>query len=73
MRKGFLLREESWSYIQYGEKAENGIELFDVKNDPKQYVNLARKKKFQPVVNAFKRKLAAKLKAVRDNDLRKGK
>ena len=73
MRKGFLLREESWSYIQYGEKAENGIELFDMKNDPKQYVNLARKKKFQPVVNAFKRKLAAKLKAVRDNDLRKGK
>ena len=73
MRKGFLLREESWSYIQYGEKAENGIELFDMKNDPKQYVNLARKKKFQPVVNAFKRKWAAKLKAVRDNDLRKDK
>ena len=68
-RKGFLLREEKWSYIQYGEKAEKGIELFDVKNDPKQYVNLAKKKKNQPVVKAFQKKLAAKLAAVRENDL----
>ena len=68
-RKGFLLREEEWSYIQYGEKAEKGIELFDVKNDPKQYVNLAKKKKYQPVVKAFQKKMAAKLAAVRENDL----
>jgi iduronate 2-sulfatase len=68
-RKGFLLREEEWSYIQYGEKAEKGIELFDVKNDPKQYVNLAKKKKYQPVVKAFQKKMAAKLAVVRENDL----
>ena len=73
MRKGFLLREKDWSYIQYGEKAEKGIELFDMQKDPKQYHNLAKKKEFQPVVKAFKKKLAAKLAAVRDNDLRKSK
>jgi iduronate 2-sulfatase len=68
-RKGFLLRDEKWAYIQYGEKAEKGIELFDVKKDPKQYTNLANKKEYQPVVNEFKKKMAAKLAAVRDNDL----
>ena len=68
-RKGFLLREEKWAYIQYGEKAEKGIELFDAQKDPKQYDNLAKKKKYQPVVKAFKKKMAAKLAAVRDNDL----
>ncbi len=68
-RKGFLLRDEKWAYIQYGEKAEKGIELFDVKKDPKQYTNLANKKEYQPVVNEFKKKMTAKLAAVRDNDL----
>ena len=68
-RKGFLLREEKWAYIQYGEKAEKGIELFDVEKDPKQYVNLAKKKKYEPAVKAFQKKMADKLVAVRDNDL----
>ena len=72
-RKGFLLREKKWAYIQYGEKAEKGIELFDAEKDPKQYDNLAKKKEYQPVVKAFKKKLAARLKAVRANDLRKAK
>ncbi len=73
MRKGFLLREEKWSYIQYGEKAEKGIELFDMQKDPKQYDNLAKKKEYQPVVKAFKKKLAAKLADLRDNDLKKSR
>ena len=73
MRKGFLLREKDWSYVQYGEKAENGIELFDMKKDPKQYVNLAQKKEYLPVVKAFKKKLATKLASVRENDLKKNK
>ena len=72
-RKGFLLREKKWAYIQYGEKAEKGIELFDAQKDPKQYDNLAKKKEYQPVVKAFKKKLATRLKAVRANDLRKAK
>jgi iduronate 2-sulfatase len=69
MRQGFLLREENWSYIQYGEKAQNGIELFDMKKDPKQYHNLAKKKEYLSVVRSFKKKMANKLASVRKNDL----
>ena len=68
-RKGFLLREDKWAYIQYGEKAEKGMELFDAQKDPKQYDNLAKKKKYLPVVKAFKQKMAAKLRNIRNNDL----
>ena len=69
-RKGFLLREDRYAYIQYREDASAGIELFDVKSDPKQYDNLAGRPKFKSVVDEFKAKLAAKLAALRDNDLR---
>jgi iduronate 2-sulfatase len=66
---GFLLRDDRWAYIQYGEDALLGIELFDMRADPKQYTNLAEKAEFASVVDAFKAKLAAKLRAVRANDL----
>lgn len=33
---GFLLREERWAYIQYGEDAAKGIELFDMQAAPHQ-------------------------------------
>lgn len=69
MRKGFLLRDEQWAYIQYGEQAENGTELFDVKNDPKQYVNLAEQSEYGDVVAELKRRMTKKLKTVRANDL----
>lgn len=67
--RGFLLREDKWAYIQYGEKGQRGMELFDMNKDPKQYTNLAEMPKYKEVVDGFKKKLAAKLKAVRDNDL----
>tara|TARA_R110002049_G_scaffold27321_2_gene94324 strand:+ start:588571 stop:590049 length:1479 start_codon:yes stop_codon:yes gene_type:complete len=69
MRKGFLLRDKNWAYIQYREDASNGIELFDVQNDPKQYDNLATSAQHQSVVAAFREKLKQKLVEVRDNDL----
>lgn len=68
-QKGFLLREDKWAYIQYGEDAAQGTELFDMINDPKQYTNLAAKLEFESVVRDFKAKLSAKLQLVRDNDL----
>ena len=68
-RKGFLLREHKYAYIQYGEDASKGIELFDVEKDPKQYTNLANSPAHQQVVAHFKSSMAAKLKDVRDNDL----
>ncbi|MCB0634318.1 MAG: sulfatase-like hydrolase/transferase, partial [Lewinella sp.] len=69
MREGFLLREQHYAYIQYGEEAEKGIELYDMEKDPKQYTNLALVPGNEALVEAFKAKMAAKLAAVRDNDL----
>jgi len=67
--KGFLLREDRWAYLQYTEDASKGIELFDMVKDPKQYTNLADRPEFAEVVAGFKARLAAKLQAVRNNDL----
>jgi len=69
MRKGFLLREQKWAYIQYGEDAAQGIELFDTQEDPQQFNNLAKSPRHKPIVTAMQAKLAQKLKQVRENDL----
>lgn len=67
--KGYLLREDQWAFIQYGEKGAGGLELFDMEQDPQQYTNLANVPAQQTRVAEFQAKLAAKLAAVRDNDL----
>ena len=69
--KGFLLRDDAWAYIQYAEDASQGVELYDMKNDPRQFHNLAGKPESRKVVDQFKEKMAAKLKEVRANDLGK--
>jgi iduronate 2-sulfatase len=69
--RGFLLREDKWAYIQYGEKAERGIELFDMENDPLQYTNLANDPQHKETVERFKAKFADKMKSLRNNDLEK--
>ena len=65
----FLLRTHKWAYIQYNEDASDGIELYDMVNDPKQFNNLADHLSYSETVNFFKNKLKAKLKEVRTNDL----
>jgi iduronate 2-sulfatase len=69
--KGFLLREDRWAYLQYGEDAAQGIELFDVMADPRQYTNLANKPEHAAEVARLRAKLAARLHTVRTNDLEK--
>ncbi len=69
MRKGFLLRDHNYAYIQYRENASGGIELFDVKKDPHQYTNLAKNPEYQAVVQKYKAKLVDKLRKLRTNDL----
>jgi iduronate 2-sulfatase len=69
-RKGFLLREDRWAYIQYEENASAGIELFDTHTDPGQFNNLADDPEYASVVERFQDQLAEKLRTVRDNDLR---
>lgn len=71
MRKGFLLREKKWAYIQYNENASGGVELYDMENDPQQFVNLAKKEKYAEVVETFKKKFVEKMTSIRANDLKK--
>ncbi|WP_420321193.1 sulfatase [Flagellimonas sp.] len=65
----FLLRTDDRAYIQYGEDASLGIELFDMKKDPEQYTNLALLPEYVEEVKDFQEKLKEKLKEVRSNDL----
>jgi iduronate 2-sulfatase len=67
--KDLMLRDDRWVFIQYGEQAERGIELFDMHNDPRQLTNLAHSLDHVSRVEEWKTKIAAKLAAVRANDL----
>ena len=69
MQKGFLLREEDWAYIQYGENGKRGAELFDMEKDPKQYVNLVGEDAHADRIAEFQKKMAAKLQRLRAHDL----
>jgi arylsulfatase A-like enzyme len=59
-----LLRTDRWAYITYG-NGRNGTELYDMKNDPRQEVNLTKDKKFAAVVKDMQAKLDAKLKSMK--------
>ncbi len=72
-RKSFLLRTDQWAYIQHGKKGDLGLQLFDMKKDPKQFTNLAENPEYASVVAGFKKQLAAKLKEIGNNDLGKDK
>ncbi len=67
--QAFLVRTDKWSYIQYGEQAQDGMELYDMEIDPQQFNNLALYPKYQLIVSEMKLKLKDKLKKVRTNDL----
>lgn len=67
--KGFLLRDERWAYIQYGEDAAQGVELFDMENDPHQWTNLASAPEQQSRVAEFQQLLKQKMKTVRTHEL----
>ena len=69
MRKGFLLRDRNWAYLQYGEEAAGGRELFDMVKDPGQFTNLADNASHADITRSFGDRLATKLKAIRTNDL----
>ena len=71
MRKGFLLREDDWAFIQYGEQGQNGMELFHIKTDPHQYTNLAGKPAYARTLDRFRKQMIDKLAAIRNNDLDK--
>jgi len=63
--KGRLYREDRWALLDYG---RNG-ELYDMKNDPKQYRNLFSDPDYATVVADLKQKLKTRLAEVQKNDL----
>ncbi|WP_286177787.1 sulfatase [Stieleria mannarensis] len=69
MRKGFLIREDRFAYIQYKEDASAGMELFDTHADPQGYDNLADDERYRDVLERMRSTLTEKLAEVRDNDL----
>ncbi|MDV6029377.1 MAG: sulfatase [Phycisphaera sp. RhM] len=73
MRKGFLIREDRFAFIQYKEDASGGMELFDTHVDPQGYRNLIDDQKYQDVAARMRSTLAQKLAEVRDNDLSRGR
>lgn len=70
-RMGYLVRTDKWAFIQYGENASGGMELYDMEYDVKQFNNLASNPQYAKVVAEMKERLVQKLKSVRDNDLEK--
>lgn len=69
MRKGFLIRDQRYAYIQYREDASQGVELFDCHADPEQFTNLADRPEMSAIQNRLADRLQEKLVSVRDNDL----
>ncbi len=66
-----MLRDDRWVFIQYGEDAKGGIELFNMQNDPRQFNNLAKSLGHISRVEEWKTKITEKLAAVRTHDLGK--
>jgi len=76
--KGTLLRDDRWTFIEYGKTARKpkkgkpllpAMELYDMKRDPKQYTNLANNPEYAHIVKELRAKMATKMKAIQDNDL----
>ncbi|MDP7016214.1 MAG: sulfatase-like hydrolase/transferase, partial [Pirellulaceae bacterium] len=60
--KGSSWRTADWSYMRYTNGTE---ELYDMRNDPRQFTNLAKDARFQQVRKRLAGELAARLKATK--------
>ncbi len=58
------IQDKRWSYTQYGRQAENGMELYQLTTDPKQYNNLAMEPDFADTVKKYQTILQEKLKHI---------
>jgi len=67
--KSFLIRTDKYAFIQYDEDASAGMELYDMKKDPEQFTNLVSDPSYKAVIADFQKKLAKKVKDVRNNEL----
>ena len=60
-KDSFLLRSKNWAFMQYGKNGEKGFELYNMQKDPKQYVNLAKKPEYKPIIEEFRKRLKSRL------------
>ncbi|TWT80761.1 Arylsulfatase [Planctomycetes bacterium CA13] len=56
---GESLRNENWRFTQWG-FGDAGFELYDLKNDPGEFTNLAADPKYANVVDALRKRIAEK-------------
>jgi arylsulfatase A-like enzyme len=68
-KHAFLLRNDKWAFTLYNEDGSDGVELFDMEHDPKQFNNLANFPAYQDIVAQLKEEVSKKLVAIRNNDL----
>lgn len=61
----YMLRSRKWALLQYGNKGENGFELYDMVKDPKQYTNLAKNPEYASALKSMKTLLQEKLKTAK--------
>ncbi len=67
--RAFCFAKRQYAYIQYGEDASGGIELFDAVKRSETVHEPRRHAEHKGLVERFKAKMAMKLQEVRDNDL----
>lgn len=68
-KNSYLLRTDKWAFIQHGDSGQLGMQLYDMKSDPKQYDNLATSADYADLVNDFRERLSQKLADISNNDL----
>jgi uncharacterized sulfatase len=70
MTWGKAIYTEDWRYTEWGDNASAGAELYDLKNDPKEYRNLAGDSAFSPQRAKLKALLDPVTANLRDSDPR---
>ena len=56
---GRTIRTARYRYTEWGESGKYGVELYDYKTDPDEYINLARRKGNESLVKIMQTKLHA--------------
>ena len=55
------VRSARWAYLQYGQDGSQGEELYDMRNDPQQFTNLAKLPEHQKVIKEHRAALRERL------------
>ena len=56
---GRTIRTSRYRYTEWGHDGKHGVELYDYKTDPSEYINLARRKGNELLVKLLQNKLHA--------------